>query len=56
MKLHSRSTLKLNERNKKLKQDRHTYRHGDTEFVRWMKTRAEEGVNKTFFTVYIKNA
>lgn len=49
MKLHCGSSLKNNKRNKKLKQDRQTKRHGDIDFVKWMKTTAEEGVNKTFF-------
>jgi len=56
MKLHCRSSLKHNKRNKKLKQDRQTQRNGDIDIMRWMKTRAEEGVNKTFFILYIKNA
>ena len=39
-----------------MKQERQTLRHGDRDFVRWMKTLAEEGVNKTFFILHTKNA
>ena len=56
MKLQHKNSLKYIKRKKKMKQERQTLRHGDRDFVRWMKTLAEEGVNKTFFILHTKNA
>lgn len=56
MKLQCIDSLKYIKKKKKLKQEEQTLRYGHTDFVRWMKTWAEEGVNETFFILHTKNA